>query len=127
MSQDAHPLVALTVGGDQGFSGCNSQPAGSTPAGELKAEMRSDIDSQTAAVLQAAASWQSKGEVFEQEYQQKLESILSQAIQLLPEVTKVRDEAVHILSQLQKAEGGNSLAIFEINKRLQALEGKQNQ
>ena len=77
--------------------------------------------------LQAAALWQSKGEVFKQEYQQKLESFLSQAIQLLPEVTKVRDEAVHILSQLQKAEGGNSLAIFEINKRLQALESKQNQ
>ena len=89
--------------------------------------MRSDIDSQTAAVLQAAASWQSKGEVIEQEYQQKLESFLSQANQLLSEVTQVRDEAVHILSQLQQAEGGNSLAIFEINKRLQALEGKQNQ
>ena len=49
--------------------------------------MRSDIDSQTAAVLQAAVSWKSKGEVFEQEYQQKLESILSQANQLLSEVT----------------------------------------
>jgi hypothetical protein len=34
---------------------------------------------------------------------------------------------VHVLSQLQQAEGKNSLAIFEINQRLQALEGKQKQ
>ena len=31
--------------------------------------MKGDIDQQTAAVMQAAAAWQSKGEVFEQDYQ----------------------------------------------------------
>ena len=32
-----------------------------------------------------------------------------------------------MLSQLQQAEGKNSLAIFEMSKRSQALEAKQHQ
>ena len=94
---------------------------------ELRAEMKGDIDQQTAAVMQAAAAWQSKGEVFEQDYQQKRESFHEEGNQLLAEIRQIRDEAVHVLSQLQQAEGKNSLAIFEISKRLQALEAKQNQ
>jgi len=62
--------------------------------------------------MQAAPSWQSKAEVFEQRYQQKLQSFLTQANQLLSEMTQVRDEAVHVLSQVKQAEGKDSIASF---------------
>ena len=60
--------------------------------------------------------------MFEQEYQQKRESFHEKGNQLLVEITRIRDKAVRVLSQLQQAEGKNSLAIFETSKRLQALE-----
>ena len=42
-------------------------------------------------------------------------------------IAESRDEVIHLVNQAQKTEGNNALAIFEMNKRLQALEGKQNQ
>ena len=45
----------------------------------------------------------------------------------LAAIAESRDEVIHLVNQAQKTEGNNALAISEINKRLQALEGKQNQ
>ena len=94
---------------------------------QLKEQFQGHLDRVASNSLQAAAAIQSKEHVITQACDESLAQIQEIKNQALSAIAESRDEVIHLVNQAQKSEGNNSLAIFEINKRLQALEGKQNQ
>ena len=94
---------------------------------ELRAELKNDVDRLASTNIQAAAALQTKATVIEEQCDQ-WRAEATEIYELIraerSALDAVKDELVELLAAVQQAQGRGALSVYELNKRLERLEGR---